>query len=433
MIKRTIISVVSTVAILTATLIFSPNVVSAAPYGSSDCTTWVRGIDVSNWQGNIDWSQVPSSGIAYAWSKTTQGTSYTDPYWIQNAFGAASVGIPWGGYHYATPNDGSSPETQAEFFVNRGGMAGTLPGMLDLEETGGLNPDQVGQWAQTFLRTVQNLTGKQPILYVGAYFGANLDYTAWWPNIWPLMLPSYTAGYQENVNPCFINTPRTPAAYENNGTGWSVWQYSSSGLVAGISGHVDMNVMTPEFFQQITGIGTAPAPVPVADQPYNAPWQVYKIGSKGPGVSEIQRLLNNSGINVGPVDGVFGQQTAAGVAEWQSRLGLTPDGVWGTDTQQATDDLFAWLNSQPVIPPAPDPNTDFSWITDCTSQVLRQGASGGCVVTAQALEANKGAWIAVDGIFGPATQNITIALQANAGLYADGVIGPDTWNMLINP
>jgi GH25 family lysozyme M1 (1,4-beta-N-acetylmuramidase) len=430
MTKRLLTSIFALISLLLATFILAPPV-SAAPNGSSDCTTWVRGIDVSNWQGNIDWSQVPSSGVAYAWSKTTEGTWYVDPTWVPNAVGATNAGIPWGGYHYARP-DATSGAVQAQYFVSKGGMSGTLPGMLDLEETGGLNPDELGQWAQDFLNTAQALSGKRPIIYVGAYFPVNLDYVAYWPHYYPLMLPSYTAGYEENVNPCWINTPRTPDSYVNNGTGWDVWQYSSSGLVAGIGGHVDMNVMTPEFFQQITGIGTTPAPVPVPEQPDNAPWQVYKIGSKGPGVVKIQSLLNNAGLNAGPADGIFGQQTANAVARWQQILGITADGIWGAQTQQSTDDFFLWLNSVGIVPPAPDPNPALEFINNCVTNVFSQGSTGACVTLAQTLEANKGYWIATDGIFGGFTTTVTRDFQWRNGLVADGIVGPATWRSLFS-
>ena len=423
-------------AVILATLSIGVGAASAGPNGSNDCTTWVRGIDVSMWQGNIDWSQVPSSGIAYAWAKTDESVhGYVDPQWVTNVVGATAAGIAWGGYHFAQPGD-SDGATAARVFVGHGGMAGTLPGMLDLEATGNLNPDQLGQWAQDFLVTAHALTGRTPILYVGAYFPVNLDYVAWFPTQFPLMLPSYTASYEVNVNPCFIPAPRTPDAYNANGTGWDVWQYSSSGRVAGINNatsSVDMDVMTPEFFQALTGIGTAPAPVPAPQVPDNAPWQVFKVGSRGPGVINLQTLLNNAGCDAGSADGAYGAQTARAVSCWQARLGVPSDGVWGTTTQQATDAFFAWLASNPAPAPVVDPQLEafFAFADGCTHTTLHQGSTGACVALAQSLEAGQGYWITADGNFGAFTAAITRAFQNNNGLSADGVIGAATWGALV--
>jgi lysozyme len=387
------------------------------------------------WQGNIDWQQVPTSGIAFAWLKTDESVfGYVDPQWWPNIAGATAAGIPWGGYHYAQPNQ-SDGATAARVFVGHGGMAGTLPGMLDLEETGNLDPQQLGQWAQDFLRTAQQLSGKTPILYVGAYFPADLNYVGWWPSYWPLMLPSYTAGYNVDVNPCWINQPRTPDVYNANGTGWDVWQYSSSGRVAGINGGgsaVDMNVITPEFFNAITGIGTAPAPVPPAQVDQNAPWQVYKQGSRGPGVVQLQQMLNDLGCDAGSADGVYGAQTGRAVSCWQTRLGLAPDGVWGTDTQQASDAFFAWLATIPTAP-AIDPQLAafLAFADDCTRTTLRQGSLDDCVALAQTLEANHGYWIDADSNFGSFTSAVTADFQGRSGLIADGIIGPATWAALV--
>ena len=421
-------------ALIVGTLSISAGSASANPNGSDNCTTWVRGIDVSMWQGSIDWSQVPSSGIAYAWLKTDESVfGYVDPQWWPNIAGASAAGIPWGGYHFAQPGQ-SDGATAARVFVGHGGMTGTLPGMLDLEETGGLGPDALGQWAQDFLLTAQQLSGRTPIIYVGAYFPVNLDYVAWWPKYWPLMLPSYTAGYQVDVNPCYINTPRTPDAYNANGTGWDVWQYSSSGRVAGINdgqSSVDMDVMTPEFFHQLTGIGTAPAPVPPAQVADNAPWQVYKVGSRGPGVVNLQTFLNNVRCDAGNADGMFGAQTARAVACWQTFLSLPADGVWGTATQQATDDFFAWLASNPTPIIDPQLAAFLAFADACTHTTLHQGSSGDCVAFAQTLEAQHGYWIAADGTFGAFTDAVTRDFQTRNGLSADGIIGAATWGALI--
>jgi lysozyme len=56
----------------------------------------LKGIDVSHWQGTIDWNQVKNSGIAFAYAKASQGTTITDPMFATNVQGARAAGIPIG-------------------------------------------------------------------------------------------------------------------------------------------------------------------------------------------------------------------------------------------------------------------------------------------------------------------------------------------------
>jgi GH25 family lysozyme M1 (1,4-beta-N-acetylmuramidase) len=296
---------------------------AVAVVDGSSCTTWVHGIDVSNNQGPIDWAQVPSSGVAFAYIKISEGTWYADPYRVANAIGAVQAGVPWGGYDFARPGS-ADPAAEADFFIDHGGNNG-LPGALDLETTGGLSAADVGAWATAWAVRYVERTGRAPLLYVGAFFPADVSGLA---RYLPLWLPSYTAGYSPDPNPCSMRQPSVPSAWD----AWGVWQFTSSANVNGISGRVDANVMTPALYAALTGVGTAPAPTP--SPTVDAPWQVYQLGSRGPGVEQLQHDL---GI---PADGVFGYGTKAAVQRFQSSVGLNPDGVWGVETQQVHD--FLW-------------------------------------------------------------------------------------------
>ncbi len=108
-----------------------------------------------------------------------------------------------------------------------------LPGVLDLETTGGLGQQDLANWTRVWLAEVQRLTGKAPMIYTGYYFwqdavgnptdiGAN--YRLW--------LPSYPADPN--------STTFKPLVPKGWGT-WTFWQYSSTGSVPGISGNVDVN------------------------------------------------------------------------------------------------------------------------------------------------------------------------------------------------
>jgi peptidoglycan hydrolase-like protein with peptidoglycan-binding domain len=167
---------------------------------------------------------------------------------------------------------------------------------------------------------------------------------------------------------------------------------------------------------------TPPAPVTVDD----------------PKVRAIQTLLTNCGIDdVGGVDGQLGPKTKAGIAEWQRRLGIAADGEWGPQTQRSTDQFFDWIasNNMPTPPPAPTEQVDLSAlaaaINDAKRQVLRSGSTGDAVKWLQIALNNRGAGLAVDGAFGPATDSAVRAFQRSNGLSADGICGPQTWNRLV--
>ncbi|KAH9035935.1 glycoside hydrolase superfamily [Lactarius pseudohatsudake] len=114
--------------------------VSGAPASESESTLVKRadpvGIDVSNWQGTLNWATIKSQGVQFAYMKATEGTTYIDPYFDHNYVGATNNGIIRGAYHFAHPGS-SSGATQANYFLaHGGGWSGdgiTLPGAVDLE------------------------------------------------------------------------------------------------------------------------------------------------------------------------------------------------------------------------------------------------------------------------------------------------------------
>ncbi len=212
------------------------------------------GIDVSHWQGSINWSQVKASGKQFAFMKATESTTYTDTAFATNWAGAASVGIYRGAYHFARPSTASgSAVKQAEYFVSRVGSfqgAGTLPPVLDLEATGGLGVTALRTWVQTWLTRVEQLTGRVPILYFSpSFWETNLGNSTAFTR-YPLWIAHYTTG-----------SPRVPGGWPT----WTFWQRTSSGSVSGISGKVDMNNFngtTAQLAALANTTGGSSAPVP---------------------------------------------------------------------------------------------------------------------------------------------------------------------------
>ena len=193
----------------------------------------LAGIDVSHYQGTVNWQAVRNSGITFAFAKATEGTTYTDPTINFNIGSMNKYGIVPGAYHFGHP--GTNAVTQAQHFAsvvrsaNGGSFHGLLQLVLDLEVTDGQSPAQVWAWTQAFIGEVVHQTGRPGIIYTGFYFwrdqvgdpNNNLNC--------PLWLAAWIPESQTNS--------LIPRAW--SGVGWAFWQYTDRGSVGGVSGYVD--------------------------------------------------------------------------------------------------------------------------------------------------------------------------------------------------
>jgi lysozyme len=187
----------------------------------------VEGIDVSKWQGAIDWDAVASDGIAFAFIRTSHGLGYVDEYYDANWSEARRVGIVRGTYQYFAP--GEDVIAQAELLLDRMGPLepGDLPPVLDVEADDGLSPPEIVAAIHTWSDHVETRLGVKPIIYTAKYFwqdnvGAPDDF---------LEHPLWVANY--NVTCPLIADPWAR---------WDFWQYTSTGSVAGVAGNVDRDV-----------------------------------------------------------------------------------------------------------------------------------------------------------------------------------------------
>ena len=188
-----------------------------------------EGIDVSHYQGTINWNSVRSAGIEFAWIKATEGTTYVDPKFGSNYPNAYYAGVIRGAYHFARPAS-SSGATQANFFATHGGAWSadnlTLPGALDLEAgCSGLSQTAMRNWINDFYTTYKAKTGRDMVIYTTA---------SWWSSCtgnWTGMgakSPLWVAHWG-------VSSPSIPSGFPT----WTAWQYSDHGSVSGISGAVD--------------------------------------------------------------------------------------------------------------------------------------------------------------------------------------------------
>ena len=184
----------------------------------------VRGIDVSHWQGSVDWRAVESDGIAFAFVKATEGATFTDPAFAAKWSGVGGTSIVRGAYHYFRP--GADAAQQAAHFLRTVRLsAWDLPPVLDVETTDGVDRATLERGVRTWLDAVSRATGKVPVIYTSRSFwqanlaGASFGEHALWVAHYGAVEPAIPFGW-----------PR-----------WTFWQHSESGRVAGISGPVDLN------------------------------------------------------------------------------------------------------------------------------------------------------------------------------------------------
>lgn len=190
------------------------------------------GIDVSSWQGNIDFSQVKASGIEIVYIKSSEGFRSVDSYFEQNYINAKNAGLKVGFYHYVTARSVEDAVRQANFFVST--ISGKNPDCklaMDFESFGSLNREEINQIALTFMQTVQNASGKNVIIYSDEY-NANNTF-----NSSLATYPLWVAQYE-------VSEPTV----RNHWSNWAGWQYTDKGEIPGISSYVDRDKFTNEVF-----------------------------------------------------------------------------------------------------------------------------------------------------------------------------------------
>jgi GH25 family lysozyme M1 (1,4-beta-N-acetylmuramidase) len=212
------------------------------------------GIDVSHWQGTINWSSVAAAGKQFAFQKATEGTTYVDPTVGTNTSGAKNAGLLVGVYHFAHP-DTNTAAAEAQHFLGAAASYitnGFLHPVLDLEDGSTIGKTALSQWVNDWCATVKGAIGVDPIIYCNTNYATNyLDSTV---ISHPLWIANWSTSYGD---PSTTGSP--PAGVWGTG-GWDFWQYSSTGSVSGISGNVDLDVFDGDrtTLQQTFVIGAQP-------------------------------------------------------------------------------------------------------------------------------------------------------------------------------
>ena len=208
---------------------------TASPSPSPSPGSYLDGLDVSVWQGTIDWSRVAAAGKRFAIIRASAGTLTSDTRYAANRSGAKGAGLKIAAYHYANPDTATNDAlNEANWFLsNATPTSGEMIPALDVEVTNGLSVSQMQSWVGTWLQRVSSVLGVKPMIYTS-------------PNFWKTYLGDTRqfadAGYKVLwiAHWTSASQPTVPAA-NWGGNGWTFWQYTSQGTVPGITGNVDLD------------------------------------------------------------------------------------------------------------------------------------------------------------------------------------------------
>lgn len=202
------------------------------------------GIDVSHYQGTVDWNAVAAAGNSFAFTKATESSTITDQYFAKNWPAMKSAGLLRGAYHFF--RTGVDPSAQAKLFLSVvKPSAGDLPAVLDIEVAGSASNSAIISGISVWLDTVAQAIGRPPIIYTSpGFWNAHMNNQF---GSYPLWIAHYTSA----ANPTIPNGWKT----------YTFWQYTQSGQVNGVSGSVDRNRFNGDLaaLQGLVIGGTAPA------------------------------------------------------------------------------------------------------------------------------------------------------------------------------
>ena len=196
-----------------------------------------RGIDISEFQGEIDFEEVRRSGIEAVYIRAGAG-EYTDEYFAENYERAKAAGLKIGFYHYVTARSVEEGRRQARFFASL--AAGREPDMrlaMDFEYFGSLSVSQINAISEAYLDELTALTKREAVIYSDLSNARNIFSRAL-AEKYPLWAAQYGA-----------DEPSVNGKWRE----WVGFQYTDEGRVGGIYGNVDRNIFTEGIFLSDSG------------------------------------------------------------------------------------------------------------------------------------------------------------------------------------
>ncbi|WP_293868442.1 GH25 family lysozyme [uncultured Alsobacter sp.] len=190
----------------------------------------IHGIDISRWQGEIDWDAVKDAGTKFVFMKATEGGDHMDPSFRKNYANARAAGLPVGAYHFVYWC--RSAQEQAQWIAqNWPRDRDQLPPVLDVEWNGHsltcprkVPRDQALEMIRVLMAQLEMQTGKKPIIYTDITFHEDV----------------LSGAYEDH--PFWIRSVAAEPHQRYGERKWTFWQWTTTGRVPGIRGDVDRNV-----------------------------------------------------------------------------------------------------------------------------------------------------------------------------------------------
>jgi GH25 family lysozyme M1 (1,4-beta-N-acetylmuramidase) len=207
----------------------------------------VVGVDVSEFQGAIDWAAVRASGRVFGIARVSDGTQHVDPTFAANYAGMQAHGLVRGSYQFFRASE--DPVAQANLLLSHVGALGPgdLPPMLDVEVTDGQSNATIDARIAAWVARIEAATGRAPLVYTGPYFWGHIGSPA-------------SLGTTLVVADWGPSCPLVPQSWAS----WKFWQYADNGHVGGIGGLVDLDRFdgTETELRALTGASSTTSDVP---------------------------------------------------------------------------------------------------------------------------------------------------------------------------
>lgn len=193
----------------------------------------LRGIDVSKWQGNINWKKVSVSGIDFVMIRSSFGSEHVDEMLDKNVEGCEKYGIPYGFYHYTYASTPEEAEKEARFFLKQiRGFSPEYPVVLDIEEEfyKKMSKKQVTAIIEAFMDVLED-AGYYAMVYNS-------------PNFIKACINESKLKKYDIWIACWGDEERLDSLYDGH---YGMWQYSATGKVNGINGDVDLDYSYKDY------------------------------------------------------------------------------------------------------------------------------------------------------------------------------------------